>query len=177
MLRVDGDIMCGDEKVCKFSIAGFFVVGILGTLMHFVYEWSGENGLVGLFAAVNESTWEHMKLLFFPMVAFELYQCSKLGEAYPRILYGGFYATLVATACIPLLFYGYQIFTKGSVTVLNLLVFYVSVAIGMVLNYKWRDVCKSKGCQTLSVSLVVIVTLCFWLFTYLPPEGILFQEP
>lgn len=54
----------------KYVVIGFFVVGILGTLFHFVYDWSGQLWLVGLFAPVNESTWEHMKLLFVPMLIY-----------------------------------------------------------------------------------------------------------
>ena len=166
-----------DKKVLGFSIGGFFFVSIVGTLMHFAYEWTGENGLVGLFAAVNESTWEHMKLVFFPMVLFELYQCTRLGEEYPRILHGGFYAVVAATIAIPLLFYGYQTITKTSIFALNLAVFYVSVGIGMILNYLWMDLCKSKGGQIISVSLNGIMTFCFWMFTYLPPNLFFFQEP
>lgn len=48
------------------TIVGILFVSVLGVLMHFVYEWSGSNRFVGLFAPINESTWEHMKLLFFP---------------------------------------------------------------------------------------------------------------
>ena len=39
-----------------------------GTLFHFIYEWSGFHPLAGLFAPVNESTWEHLKMLFFPVL-------------------------------------------------------------------------------------------------------------
>ena len=41
---------------------------ILGTLLHFLYEWTGYNYLVGFISPVNESTWEHLKLLFFPVL-------------------------------------------------------------------------------------------------------------
>ena len=54
----------------KYVVIGFFVVGILGTLFHFVYDWSGKMWFVGLFVPVNESTWEHMKLLFVPMLIY-----------------------------------------------------------------------------------------------------------
>lgn len=49
---------------------GIGFVLVLGTLSHFFFDWSGENRLVGIFAAVNESTWEHLKLLFFPALLF-----------------------------------------------------------------------------------------------------------
>ena len=53
-------------------ITGYIAVAILGTLLHFVYEWSGSNMIVGLFSSTNESTWEHMKLAFYPMLIFSI---------------------------------------------------------------------------------------------------------
>ena len=46
---------------------GFLFVSVLGTVLHFLYEWSGENTLAALVSGVNESVWEHMKLLFVPV--------------------------------------------------------------------------------------------------------------
>ena len=43
---------------------------ILGIILHFLYEWSGKNKFVATFSAVNESTWEHLKLAFFPILIF-----------------------------------------------------------------------------------------------------------
>ena len=54
-------------------IIGIIFVSAIGTLWHFVYEWSGQNFIVGFFFPVNESTWEHMKMLFFPMLLYSLY--------------------------------------------------------------------------------------------------------
>ena len=42
----------------------FLVTCALGVLFHFVYDWTGENAVVGLFTPINESTWERLKLLF-----------------------------------------------------------------------------------------------------------------
>ena len=49
-----------------FQLITIIFAIILGTLLHFTYKWSNKNMLVGAFSAVNESTWEHLKLLFFP---------------------------------------------------------------------------------------------------------------
>ena len=57
------------ENGCwKWWIGGFLFTSAAGTALHFAYEWSGENVVVGAVAAVNESTWEHMKLLFIPLL-------------------------------------------------------------------------------------------------------------
>ena len=56
------------KSVFKFQIISTIFVIIFGTLLHFTYNWSNNNSLIGAFSAVNESTWEHLKLLFFPML-------------------------------------------------------------------------------------------------------------
>lgn len=48
----------------KTNLFRFIFISVLGVLLHFTYEWAGDNAVVGLFSAVNESTWEHLKLLF-----------------------------------------------------------------------------------------------------------------
>ena len=45
----------------KTNLFRFIFISVLGVLLHFTYEWSGDNAVVGLFSAVNESTWEHLK--------------------------------------------------------------------------------------------------------------------
>ena len=52
----------------RLNLFRFIFISLLGVLLHFTYEWSGDNPAVGLFSAVNESTWEHLKLIFFPML-------------------------------------------------------------------------------------------------------------
>ena len=54
-------------------ILRYLFVVLLGVFLHFAYELSGENPIVGLFALVNESVWEHLKLLFFPMLVLTLW--------------------------------------------------------------------------------------------------------
>ena len=49
-----------------YAILGFIFVAALGTLLHFTFEWSNQNRIVAFFSAVNESMWEHLKLLVFP---------------------------------------------------------------------------------------------------------------
>lgn len=166
-----------DKKLFQFSIGGFVFVSILGTLMHFAYDWSGQNSFVALFAAVNESTWEHMKLLFFPMFVFQIYQYVNLGHEYPRILCGGLYATIIGTFSIPILFYGYQAIFGSSSLVVDISIFFISVLIGMIFNYLLADVCKGEWCQILSLLLTAFLIIAFFIFTFFPPDCFLFQTP
>ena len=56
-------------------LLSFAVISFGGTVLHFLYEWTGESILVAPLSAVNESTWEHMKLYFFPALLFALIEC------------------------------------------------------------------------------------------------------
>ena len=75
-----------DRKWRKWELAGLFVTLILGNLLHFVFDWSGENRIVAAFAAVNESTWEHMKLLVIPWVVWSLVEAVVLRDSRRPVL-------------------------------------------------------------------------------------------
>ena len=62
-------------QIKKWEIAEFIFIAIVGTLLHFVYDWSGQNPAVGIIAPVSESTWEHLKLLFFPFLLLLVIGC------------------------------------------------------------------------------------------------------
>ena len=57
-----------NKKLKTVQIVVIILAIVFGTLLHFTYEWSGENRIVGLFSATNESVWEHLKLVFYPML-------------------------------------------------------------------------------------------------------------
>ena len=67
------------KKLCRWELAAFLTAAVIGPLLHFTYAWSGGNAVVAAFSAVNESTWEHMKLVFFPALLFGLFLRFRLG--------------------------------------------------------------------------------------------------
>ena len=68
----------------KTNLFRFIFISVLGVLLHFTYEWSGDNAVVGLFSAVNESTWEHLKLLFFPFLLLTILEVLLRGNMLPE---------------------------------------------------------------------------------------------
>jgi hypothetical protein len=157
----------------KYIIAGAIFVMVTGTLSHFVYEWSGYNPLVGLFTPVNESTWEHMKLLFFPMLLWGLFQLRKPGMAYafPRAL-------LFGTGLIPVLFYSYSGILGKNYAVIDIAIFFISVIAAFYLLYGLAKNCKkTPGRTTLFWVIVAGLTVCFFLFSYAPPGLGIFDVP
>ena len=70
------------RELRRWEIVGFAATGLVGTLLHFVYGWSDGSRVAAAFSAVNESTWEHMKLLFLPYFVFAVVEFIVFSEAF-----------------------------------------------------------------------------------------------
>ncbi|MEG1009488.1 MAG: DUF6512 family protein, partial [Clostridia bacterium] len=66
------------NNIFKICFISFFVISIIGTLLHFTYEFSNNYIYVGLFSPINESVWEHLKLGVFAILFFMIYDHIKL---------------------------------------------------------------------------------------------------
>ena len=154
-------------------VAGIIFVSVLGTLFHFAYEWSGNNSIIGLFTPVNESTWEHMKLIFFPMLIYTLYCCKRKKADCSGMLLG----TLVGTLLIPVLFYTYSGALGFNLEFIDISIFYISVILAFCITYKASFSLKTEKYAGLLKLLILVMTLLFFIFTPFPPDIALFISP
>ena len=113
------------QRSILWQTAGFALITFGGTILHFLYDWTGGNILIAPFSGVNESTWEHMKLLFWPLFLFALaqqpffkgqnnYWCVKLAEI------------MLGLVLIPVLFYTYNGVFGESPDWINIAIFYIT---------------------------------------------------
>ena len=165
------------KKLKRYCIIGILFVIVAGTLAHFVYDWSGQNFIVGFFFPINESTWEHMKLCFFPMLLYSLYLIYMMKDTQPGICSASAAGILSGTFAIPVLFYTYTGILGQNFLPLDIGVFIVSVLIAFRTVYKLTVLCKVRCYMGLLWIAITILGLCFVLFTYLPPDIGLFREP
>lgn len=164
------------KNLYLWQFAGLSVTSVGGTLLHFLYEISGGNVLSAAFSAVNESTWEHMKLLYFPMLIFALVQCRFFNE------YRGFWSIKlvgisVGLALIPVLFYTYNGAFGKSPDLLNILFFYIAATAAYAIeSYLFKKNALAFGAKFAFVPVCFIGAL-FVLFTFSPPRLPIFQDP
>jgi len=158
------------NRLKRFTIVGIIFVLIWGSISHFVYEWSGDNLFVGFFFPINESVWEHMKLCFFPMLLYSFYMNRKLKSDYPCITSALLFGILLSTFLIPILFYTYSGILGRNYTFLDISTFVVSVLVSFFVIYKLTLSCKMEPYTALLKSAILAMTVCFILFTYLPPD-------
>lgn len=160
-----------------WEAAGLLVTLAAGNLLHFVYDWSGGSPLVGALAAVNESVWEHMKLLTTPWVLWSLLQWLALGRAgsVPAARAAGL---LTGLAAIPLLHYGYQGILGRELMWLDVLIFQLAVLIAFWTSWRVQSARRLSGglWQLLGGLVLAGVWALFVLWTYVPPQLPLFVD-
>lgn len=166
-----------NKKLFFYTIIGILFVSITGTLLHFVYEWSGNNFFVGLIAPVNESIWEHVKLLFFPMLLYSLFMNHQLKAEYPCITSALLIGIIAGSMLIPGIFYMYTGILGFHLTFLDIAIFFISVIIAFILVYNFTLNCNMKEYTLFLKVTVSILLLLFFVFTYYPPHIALFASP
>lgn len=166
------------KHVPKQDRPGIIFVAVLGTVMHFLYSWTDENGLAALFSPVNESIWEHLKLLFFPYLVWSIADAVRRPRSFlPRQLYYRFLGVICGMLTIVTAFYTYTGVIGKHLLVLDILIYLTGVATAFFLPpiLAKRHVCAPSS--SLVYSLWGAVLLCFFLFTGFPPDLPLFFSP
>ena len=165
------------KSIKSWLIAGFIFTAVFGTLSHFFYGWSNENPLIGLISPVNESTWEHMKLVFFPVLLWSLLLPPHLSDAFPSLRPALLFGGLLGTLTVPVLFYTYSGILGRTVTWIDILIFFISVFLTFFCAWKFQSSSKIYKKRTAIYFLTVLFLILFFLFTFLPPDIGLFAEP
>ena len=165
-----------NAKIRNYQIASAIFACIAGTLLHFTYKFFGENNFVALFSAVNESVWEHLKLLFFPMLLSIIIGYFFIGKNVPNFLCSKLMGILVSLFFIIVFFYTYTGIIGKSIIFVDIASFFVSVILGEYLSYKFMI--SNFRCNTiLAIIILVIILVCFFLFTYFTPKIQIFKDP
>lgn len=161
----------------KTNLFRFIFISVLGVLLHFTYEWSGDNAVVGLFSAVNESTWEHLKLLFFPFLLLTILEVLLRGNMLPeQFLPARVLGILAGMGGIVVGFYTLRGVLDRNYDALNIALYFAGVLLSLfVENKRYR---KSSLLSTKAAAAVLLLlTVAFFVFTYCPPDIGLFWDP
>lgn len=161
----------------SYIIKGIIFVSVIGTLLHFAYSLSGNNFAVGLFTPVNESIWEHTKLLFFPMLIYSLYFSKKIKDDYHCVLSAMNLGALSGVLLIIVLFYTYSGIIGDNIAFADIAIFYISVITSFYIAYKAMLSCKIDK-YNVALQILSIVLVCLFItFTLYPPNIPLFIKP
>lgn len=165
------------NKLKLFALIGVIFVIITGCLSHFLYDWSGQNHILGLFVPINESVWEHLKLLFFPMLLYGLLMVSLFRAEYPSIIPSLCLGLLSGALFIPVFYYAYTSVLGRNIFILDMAAFILSIITAFLITYRLSSSLALKSFTLILAGLVCILFICFVIFTYHPPAAGIFDDP
>ncbi len=164
------------KSIFKWQIAGFVFTCVFGVILHFLFDWTGQSIFVAPFSAVNESIWEHTKLLFFPMLVFAIFEYIYVGEYYDNFWCIKLRGMLLSILLIPTLYYTINGVLGGTPDWVNIAIFFIVASWVYIKETKYFKK-NNISCRFSAFYALVFVALLFALFTFLPPHIPLFQDP
>lgn len=166
------------RTVALWEAAGAVFIIAAGSALHFVFEWSGGWRPVAWLAAVNESTWEHFKLAFWPALVFAGIEYPFLKGRFENFWAGKAVCLWTMPILIGTVFYGYKAALGRHFLWADILLFAVAAAAGQALSFRILTAPPlSPAGKRLAAAGLILLALAFALLTYFPPRVFLFIDP
>lgn len=163
----------------KNTIYGILFTVALGSFLHFLYDLSGKNPLIGAFSAVNESVWEHLKLLFMPFFIYTIASYFLLPEKSNNFLLSSAVGVFFGMLFIVIIFYAYTAVVGHSLLPVDITLFVLACILSfLVRNYLIRNnLFESDYAKYIGIALFLFLLLLFIVFTFNPPDLAMFASP
>ena len=156
---------------------GFGVTSLGGTLLHFLYDWFSGAIWVAPISSINESTWEHMKLLFWPMFIFAIVQSFFL-KNHQNFWCVKLRGIVLGIISIPIIFYTYNGAIAKSPDWINITIFFLCAAISYIYEIRLFNNNKIQCVSSkFAFSILCVISLLFVIFTFQTPEIGIFMDP
>ncbi len=171
------EVMTMKKSILHWELGGIAFIVVLGSVLHFVFGWSGYAIPVAPIAAVNESIWEHLKLGFWPALVYAALEYSrfrKLTNNFPS-------AKTLGICLIPItivvLYYTYIAILGHGLLEVDIAIFVVAVIVGQVVSYRLLTASPlPERLNRFAPIALVILGILYVLFTFYPPHLPLFRD-
>jgi hypothetical protein len=169
--------MDANQKIIYARMIGLVVLILLGLIFHELYK-STEITLLGVISPINESKWEHWKMVFFPMLIVSIFEYHFIKDYVANYIF----ALALGIIVFELITFGlielYGLFLGHS----NLLVHVLTFVLGGVVGQTIRYIVMTQTAQSrflLVIGLIILTAhlLTFSIFTFNPPRSEYFRDP
>lgn len=164
------------KKIRNYQIFSIIFTFVLGSLLHFTYALSGNNPIVAIFSSINESVWEHLKLLFFPMLLSIIIGYFYIGKEVPNFLCSKTIGILVSMVFMIIFFYTYTGILGRNIPAIDIASFFIATILGEFASYV-LIVNNFKCNNVIAIIALVLIFVCFIIFTYFTPNIGIFKDP
>lgn len=166
------------KSIPYWQIGGLIFTSVMGTFLHFLFDMTGRSVWAALFSAVNESIWEHVKLLFYPMVAVAIAEYFVWGNDCKSFWCIKLIGILAGLTLIPVVYYTYTGILGTSADWFNITIFFI--AAGLVYWLETKLFQKGFSCPypaALPIIIIILIAAAFTALIFIPPHIPFFRDP
>jgi hypothetical protein len=165
------------RSVLRWELVGIGVIFIAGSLFHFLFEWAGGWQPVGVIAAVNESVWEHFKIAFWPALFYAVIEYPFLKRSANNFFIAKAIGIYLMPIVIAAIFYGYTAIFGEEILAVDILIFFIAVALGQLASYKILTMkAWPRWTGKVGLAMVILLAVAFGVFTFYPPHLPIFRD-
>ena len=162
----------------KIKIIGVIVTFLLTVLYHFLYEWF-PNPIFEIFFPVNESIWEHMKLLYSGILTFNIieYIIYRKKNINTNNFFTVTFLMMITSIILYLIIYLplYDMFGENMIISISLLV--IVIILEQIFSYYLLNYGKeNKLLNKISIILIILGYVTFLSLTINPPRNYIFYD-
>ena len=166
------------KKILSWEMFGILFTVLVGSLLHFTFELSGEWTPMAIISGVNESTWEHFKIGFWPIFVWGIIEFFVFGRKVNNFFFAKGISFLVIPTVISALFYGYTFIFKIESLAIDIVIFIIAIAVAQIVSFRLMLLKEKKLYLNIIGGIIIIVNIVlFSLLSFFPPEFLIFKDP
>lgn len=163
----------------KWILLGIPALFIIGSLFHFIYEWSNKNFIIGLIAPTDESIFQHIKMVILPIICwwtlYYLFKGKNNNISSEKWFEGALVSLVASIFLIPALYYFYTGAFGIESLIIDILILFISLVFSQFLGLHFYR--YSKGAEpTIVLGFFTLIILLSAIFTIAPPGIPLFID-
>lgn len=163
-------------KKNKVYIISYLVTVTLGTLNHFIYEWTNKFGLLKPFVSIDESVFEHLKLIYYPMIFVSIFESFFSKKNISDNLLTRNIGAISACILLVIFNFTYKSFNNNeSIPLIDISSYYIFVLFGYIISIKLEKLEKIDIFRKISYILLFITIIFFSVFTEYKPNNVFFK--
>ncbi|MDP4128136.1 MAG: DUF6512 family protein [Bacillota bacterium] len=165
------------RTVFIWELSGILFLILVGSLLHFTFEWSNRLPLVGVLSPVNESVWEHLKLGFGSLVLFSLIEYRFIRHEINNFLLAKGIGLVILQATILIVFYTYTMFSGKPILAIDISSYILGCVLCQSFSYfALTKVGEKNLLNAVGLLLMIIHAVLLVIFTFAPPKLPIFQD-
>lgn len=165
------------RSVLIWELSGIVFLIVVGSLLHFTFDWSNRLPIVGVFSAVNESVWEHLKLGFWSLILFSLIEYWFIRHETKNFLLAKGLGVVILQVVILSVFYTYTMFSAEPILAIDISSYLLGCILCQVVSYIiLTRVIGKKILNKVGLALILIHAVLLISFTFAPPKLPIFLD-